>query len=259
MSLTIGSERLTGSTGGIAEVYSPAGDPPAAHPETSAPRVPPALTGAPRPRNALADLPKAAALGLSRLLPDGYGVTLRFRGQPHDTAFRDYAAAERAIAAAAPESITSVILYGHGAPGMLAIGESNLDASAVARLLDGKLAPNARVTLYGCNTAAVGEQGLSRSLAESSFFGLSSLTRRLTYFSIPVLTGADRETMEALWDEDMARDLSRALPAAEIVGFRTYAFPADRLVPGSRNPTPSRHVLARPATYRNGEAVTVAR
>ncbi len=260
MSLTIGSERLTGGTGGIAEVYALAGAPVVGTPlpASAAPPVVAALTSAPAERNALAGLPATPATGLSRLLPDGYGVTIRFRGRP-EVAYRDYADAERAIAAAPPKSITSVILYGHGAPGMLSVGAATLDADQVGRLLAGKLAPNARVTLYGCNTASVGDEGLSRNLAESSFFGLSSLTRRITYFSIPVMMGADRATMEALWNEDMARDLSLALPGAYVVGFRTYAFPADRLKPGSRNATPSRHVLARSATYTSGDVVKDAR
>ncbi|MEZ0314970.1 MAG: hypothetical protein ACAI38_24635 [Myxococcota bacterium] len=260
MSLTTSSERLTGRTGGIAEVYSLAGAPIATAPVPApAPQaVATAVTSAPPERNALAGLPSTPAGRLARLLPDGYGVTIRFRGQP-EAAFRDYGEATRAIAAAPPGSITSVILYGHGAPGMLSIGGSILDAGEVGRLLAGKLAPNARVTLYGCNTAGVGDQGLSRNLAESAFFGLSSLMRRLTYFSLPVLTGADRAAMEDMWDDDMALDVSRALPDAEVVGFRTYAFPADRLVPGAQNATPSRHVLARSATYKNGDLVTGAR
>ena len=260
MSLTIGSERLTGVTGGIAEVYALAGAPVVGTPLPggAAPPVAAAMTSAPVERNALAGLPTRPATGLSRFLPDGYGVTIRFRGRP-DIAFRDYADAERAIAAAPSRDITSVIFYGHGAPGMLSVGTATLDAGRLSQLLDGKLAPNARVMLYGCNTASVGDEGLSRNLAESSFFGLSTLTRRITYFSIPVMTGADRATMEALWDEDMARDLSRALPEAYVVGFRTYAFPADRLKPGSRNATPSRHVLARSATYKNGDVTRDAR
>ncbi len=263
MSLTISSERLTGGTGGIADVYALA---PLAAAEPSPPLGPhpgpTKVVAAPPPRNALAGL-RPAAQGLipllARALPDGYGVTIQMAAGPSPAAMRSFADAEAFIAAAPPGSIKSVIFYGHGAPGMMRIGDAGLDAGELARLLDGKLTPNARVTLYGCNTASIGSQGASNNPAETAFYGLSTLTRRIMYFSLPYFAGADRDLMETMWNDDMAIALSRALPEAQVVGFRTFAFPADRLVPGSRNATPSRRVVARTVTYLNGDEITDAR
>lgn len=195
---------------------------------------------------------------LQRVLPDGAGVTIVINGTT--TAFRTVAQAQAHLATQRSGSVQSIVFYGHGSPGSMAIGDEGLSATTVADMLRGRLAPNAQVELFGCNTAAVGATDFGAGVADAIFFGLSSLTRRLVYFSVPVLVGgADKAQMEAMWNEDMARDTSKLLPGARVTGFRTYAFPADRLVPGSRNMTPSDHVLARPVTYRDGVEVMDAR
>ncbi len=194
---------------------------------------------------------------MRRILPDGAGVTITVNGAP--VAFRTVAQAQAHLATVRSGSVESIVFYGHGSPGSMSIGEEGLSAGSVAAMLRGKLAPNARVELFGCNTASIGDPSLGLNVGATIFFGLSSLVRRLVYFSVPVLAGgADKAQMEAMWDEDMARDTSTLLPGARVTGFRTFAFPADRLVPGSRNPTPSEHVLALPVTYRDGREVTDA-
>lgn len=154
-------------------------------------------------------------------------------------------------------SIRSVVYYGHGAPGMMTIGDDyTLTSDDVVSQLTGKMAPNGEVHLVGCNTASIGSRAYESSPAEMVFYGLSVLARRLAYFSAPVMLGGlDKDTANAHWDDDMANETSRGLPNVRITGFRTFAFPADRLVPGSSNVTPSPYVMARSVTYRDSQEV----
>ena len=190
--------------------------------------------------------------------PDGHGVTIEVVGQEDPIAFRYGKNAEAYIRDLPEGSIRDIIFYGHGAPGMIQIENGYpLDAEAIAKLLSGKMTSSGAIHVVGCNTASVGYEGLEDSnVFTGAGYGLATLTRRLTYFSLPVIVGgADKDVMEEMWNEDLARQVSQSIRDVTVYGQRTFAFPADRLVPASTNATPSRWMMSREAAYRNGQTV----
>ncbi len=191
------------------------------------------------------------------LKPDGYGVTIYLVGEQARHAFRDPKEGERFLGAQKPGTVRRVIFYGHGAPGLQTVGEDFvLDADGVVQLTKGKVRAGGRVDLIGCNTASIGSEGFKGpDVAGAAAYGIATLARRLTYYSMSRFSGVDKDAAEAGWDQDLARDVSARLPGVEVHGMRTFSVSLDRLIPGDDSPTPSNYVIGRQAVYLDGREV----
>lgn len=194
---------------------------------------------------------------VSNPLSDAYGFT--FEGlEPRPVSFRQHAPALAYARKAKAGAFSHVILYGHGAPGYMTVGEWGGDAGDISSLLKGKMRAGSLLEIKGCNTSSVG--GMSVNPGR----GLSGLTRRVLYFSIPYLSeGRDekmREQLENDWNSDLARDTSRGLPGVKVCGFRTFGLVGDRIpvvgtLMGRREATDSNAILGSKACFIDGKEV----
>jgi hypothetical protein len=194
---------------------------------------------------------------VSNPLSDGYGFTFEgLEAQP--VSFRDHVPALAYARKANPGSFSKVTFYGHGAPGYMTVGEWGGDAADISSILKGKMRASAIVDIKGCNTSSIGGASVNPGR------GLSGLTRRVLYFSLPYLTGdrseASREQLENDWDSDLARDASRGLPGVKVCGFRTFGLVGDRVpvlgtLLGRREATDSSAILGSKACFIDGKEV----
>lgn len=190
-------------------------------------------------------------------MSDAYGFT--FEGlEPQPVSFRDHVPALAYARKAKAGAFSHVILYGHGAPGYMTVGQWGGDAGDISSLLKGKMRAGSLLEIKGCNTSSVG--GMSVNPGR----GLSSLTRRVLYFSIPYLSeGRDenmRKQLEEDWNADLARDTSRQLPGVKVCGFRTFGLVGDRIplvgsLLGRREATNSNAILGSKACYVDAKEV----
>jgi hypothetical protein len=190
-------------------------------------------------------------------MSDAYGFT--FEGpEPQPVSFRDHAPALAYIKKAKAGAFTKVTLYGHGAPGLMTVGSWSGDSGEIAFRFKGKMAPGPTLDLKGCNTSSIGGASVNPGR------GLSGLTRRVLYFSIPYLSeGRDpgmREILEEGWDSDLARDTSRGMPGVKVCGLRTFGLVGDRVplvgsLMGRREATNSDAVLGSKACFVDGKEV----
>lgn len=189
-------------------------------------------------------------------LSDAYGFT--FEGlEPAPVSFRAHVPAVAYAKKAPNSSFTKVILYGHGAPGYMTVGEWGGDAGEIASLLKGKMKVNSLLEIKGCNTSSIGGSTINPAA------GLSMLTRRVMYFSVPYLmdrSESAREQLEKDWDSDLARDVSVQLRGVKVCGFRTFGLVASRIpvvgtLMGNREATDSNAIGGSKACYLNGVEV----
>jgi len=191
-------------------------------------------------------------------LSDAYGFT--FEGlEAAPVSFREAGPAIAYIGKTQAGGFSKVILYGHGAPGYMTVGEWGGDAGEISSLLKGKMKNGALLDLNGCNTSSIGGSSINPAR------GLSGLTRRVMYFSVPYLTGGDRsdswrEQLENDWDSDLARDVSLKLAGVKVCGFRTFGLVADRIpvvgtLLGRREATDSNAIGGTKACFINGKEV----
>lgn len=190
-------------------------------------------------------------------LSDAYGFT--FEGsEPQPVSFRDHAPALAYVKKAKAGAFTKVTLYGHGAPGLMTVGEWSGDAAEIAFRFKGKMARGATLDIKGCNTSSIGGASVNPGR------GISGLTRRVLYFSVPYLSeGRDpgmREQLENDWDSDLARDTSRGLPGVKVCGLRTFGLVGDRIplvgsLLGRREATNSSAILGSKACFIDGKEV----
>lgn len=190
-------------------------------------------------------------------MSDAYGFT--FEGpEPQPVSFRDHVPALAYVKKAKPGAFTKVTLYGHGAPGMMTVGPWSGDADEIAHRFKGKMARGSTLDIKGCNTSSIGGASVNPGR------GISGLTRRVLYFSIPYLSeGRDpgmRETLENEWDSDLARDTSRGLPGVKVCGLRTFGLVGDRVplvgsLMGRREATNSDAILGTKACFVDGKEV----
>lgn len=190
-------------------------------------------------------------------MSDAYGFT--FEGpEPQPVSFRDHAPALAYVKKAKPGAFTKVTLYGHGAPGLMTVGSWSGDAGEIAYRFKGKMARGSTLDIKGCNTSSIGGASVNPGR------GLSGLTRRVLYFSIPYLSeGRDpgmREQLENDWDSDLARDTSRGLPGVTVCGLRTFGLVGDRVplvgsLLGRREATNSDAILGSKACFVDGREV----
>jgi hypothetical protein len=163
------------------------------------------------------------------LTSDAYGITVYTSGAQQPLTFRKGEDAVAAIRKMPDGSITKVIFYGHGGPGLQTVGPFDVDADTARDILKGKMARGGVVQYSGCNTASIGGMTLNPAV------GLSMVTRRLLYFSIPYfqdrMSGTPSEQAKQQWEKgwnaDLARDTSLNLRGAVVCGYRTFG-----LVPG---------------------------
>lgn len=227
------------------------GRPDAAAPATRAGNVPAVQPGAQPPQQ-----PAKSTAWTS----DAYGYTIVSNGRTQT--FRDQRQAEAAIRAMPDGSISKITLYGHGAPGGQTVGNAYYEAGDAAALLKGKMAPGGVVQYSGCNTASIGGATLNPAV------GLSMLTRRILYFSVPYIQDrlggvpADtaRQQWEKTWNADLSRDTSLQLRGTTVCGYRTFGLVPGRLpgltrVMGNQEATTPGYVAGKLACYRDGREV----
>lgn len=194
----------------------------------------------------------------------GHGVTIQVVGSAQPLVFRRGADAAAAIRRLPDGSITSIQFYGHGAPGYQTVDpDYSLDSGETGDLLRGKMARGATLQFSGCNTASIGTE-----TRINPAFGLSSITRRILYFSIPYfqdrLDGVSaeqaRETWEKEWNKDLAQETSLQLRGTKVCGYRTFGLVPERLpgvshVLGREEATSPGYVAGVKACYINGVEV----
>lgn len=190
-----------------------------------------------------------------------HGVTIHVRGSAEPLTFRKGADAAAAIRRLPEGSITYIQFYGHGAPGYQTVDPAySLDSGEAGDLLRGKMAPGATLQFSGCNTASIGTE-----TRINPAFGLSSITRRILYFSIPYfqdrLDGISaeqaRETWEREWNKDLAQETSLELRGTKVCGYRTFGLVPERLpgvshLLGREEATSPGYVAGVKACYING-------
>lgn len=217
----------------------------------------PEVKSAPVSGTAQPAAPKSTAL-----TSDAYGVTVYTNGGQQPLTFRKGEEAVAAIRRLPDGSITRVVFYGHGAPGLQSVGSFDVDAESTRDILKGKMARNGVVQFAGCNTSSIGGATLNPAV------GLSMVARRLLYFSIPYFqdrlngTPADeaRQQWEKGWNADLARDASRNLPEAVVCGYRTFGLVPGRLpgvtaLAGNQEATTPGYIAGKKACFQNGREV----
>lgn len=196
------------------------------------------------------------------LTSDAYGVTVYTRGAQQPLTFRKGEEAVAAIRRLPDGSITRVVFYGHGGPGLQSVGPFDVDADSARDILKGKMAPGGVVQFAGCNTSSIGGATLNPAV------GISMVARRLLYFSIPYFqdrlngTPADqaKQQWEKGWNADLARDASRNLPEAVVCGYRTFGLVPGRLpgvtaIAGNQEATTPGYIAGKKACFQGGKEV----
>ncbi len=191
---------------------------------------------------------------------DAYGYTVTANGQTQT--FRDGKKAEAAIRQLPDGSVSKIILYGHGSPGMQTVGPNVYDAESTAALLKGKMAKGGVIQYSGCNTASIGGPSLNPAV------GLSIVARRLLYFSLPyfqdradgVPADQAKQQWEKGWNADLARDTSLGVKGAIVCGYRTFGlvpgrFPVVARLMGTQEATTPGYVAGKKACYQDGKEV----
>jgi hypothetical protein len=191
---------------------------------------------------------------------DAYGFTITANGRTQT--FRDQRQAEAAIRALPAGSVSKIIFYGHGSPGLQTVGPADYEAGDAAALLRGKMARGGVIQFSGCNTAGIGDATLNPAV------GISMLSRRLLYFSIPYLqdrfagrpAAESKEMWEKTWNADLARDTSRQVRGAVVCGYRTFGLVPGRLpgltrAMGNQEATTPGYVAGKIACYQDGREV----
>lgn len=209
----------------------------------------------PQPQMAVEDFSDPDSKGLLdslsgvKLKPNSYGITI-YRGE-QESEFRKLSEAEHFLKILPEKAVTMAVFYGHGAPGMMTLGEDTLVAAGVVRMLKGKIAPGSAVHLFGCNTSAV-----PMKISFNPLNGLSYLTRRILYYQGARLSGASKETAEEMWNEDMAYDVSKELKDVEVCGLATFGLVPERLI-GKEKAKPGL-VLGQWICYKNRQKVSAS-
>ena len=208
---------------------------------------------------------KAAAPAAEKstsLTSDAYGITLYTIGSTQPQTFRKGKDAAAVIRALPDGSVTKIILYGHGSPGMQTVGPEVYDENSTSELLKGKMARGGVVQFSGCNTASIGGATINPAV------GLSMVARRLLYFSLPYFQdradgiSADqaRQQWDKSWNADLALDTSLKLKGAVVCGYRTFGLVPGRLpgvtrLMGNQEAATPGYVAGKKACYQDGREV----
>lgn len=223
----------------------------------------PGKTVAPAPLQPAApvSLPETKSAKSAAWTSNAYGYTVTTTNGQTQT-FRDGGKAAAAIRALPDGSITKIILYGHGSPGMQTVGPEVYDAESTSVLLKGKMAKGGVVQFAGCNTASIGGPTINPAV------GLSMVARRLLYFSLPyfqdradgVPAAQVREQWDKGWNADLAMDTSLKVKGAVVCGYRTFGlvpgrFPGVTRLMGNQEATTPGYVAGKKACYQDGREV----
>lgn len=148
-----------------------------------------------------------------------FGITGKYStkdGKPVEFA-APYAERRNKIASFPDKSIRIILIYAHGAPGM--IGDD--DAESLEKMLKSKMMINGQIHLLGCSTAGI----------EGHFWnpvgGIGLLIRTIMYHGIPRIMGDDQ--MASQWATNLAGDLSRRIPNVYVLGLAGISFPLSRI------------------------------
>lgn len=214
---------------------------------------------APAPRAAAAPPAGTRSAGLTS---DAYGVTVYTAGGQQPLTFRKGEEAVAAIRRMPDGSITRIIFYGHGGPGLQSVGPFDVDADSAGDILKGKMARGGVVQFAGCNTSSIGGMTLNPAV------GLSMVARRLLYFSLPYFQDRAagmpaeqaRDQWGRNWNADLARDTSLNLRGAVVCGYRTFGLVPGRLpgvtaIIGNQEATTPGYVAGKKACYQDGREV----
>jgi len=193
---------------------------------------------------------------------DAYGITVQVSGKDSPLTFRKGPEAAAAIRQLPDGSITKVIFYGHGGPGLQTVGPASYDSDDTAALLKGKMAKGGVVQFSGCNTTSIGGPTLN------PLVGLSMAARRLLYFSLPyfqdrhdgVPAAEAGKQWEKTWNADLARDTSLGLKGTIVCGYRTFGLVPGRLpgvtrLMGNQEATTPGFVAGKKGCYQDGNEV----
>ena len=198
----------------------------------------------------------------TKFTSDAYGITLYTAGSAQPQTFRKGKDAEAVIRGLPDGSVTKVIIYGHGSPGMQTVGPEVYDADSTSEMLKGKMAKGGVVQFSGCNTASIGGATLNPAV------GLSMVARRLLYFSLPyfqdradgIPANQARQQWEKGWNADLALDTSVKIKGAVVCGYRTFGLVPGRLpgvtrLLGNQEATTPGYVAGKKACYQDGREV----
>ena len=185
---------------------------------------------------------------------DAYGYTIKSNGRTQ--AFRELNEARAAISKMPNGSITAISFYGHGAPGLIEVGDISLDKDFIQTILKNKMAENGRIELIGCNTAGVTDPSLLRPDILISN-GVRYIFHSIVAGDLEVLRGAPVGSTMNDWDANLASDTSRRIAGAVVCGSATFALVPDRApgvmhVLGTQEATSPATVLAKTVCYKDG-------
>ena len=193
---------------------------------------------------------------------DAYGITVNVSGKDSPLTFRKADEASAAIRKLPDGSVTKVIFYGHGGPGLQTVGPASYESDDVAALLKGKMAKDGVVQFSGCNTSSIGGSTIN------PLVGLSMAARRLLYFSLPyfqdradgVPAAEASKQWEKTWNADLARDTSVGLKGTIVCGYRTFGLVPGRLpgvtkLLGNQEATTPGYVAGKKGCYKDGNEV----
>lgn len=121
------------------------------------------------------------------------------------------------VASVPDYSIAIIVIYAHGAPGM--IGDD--DVESLTKMLQKKMRGNGQIHLLGCSTAGIEARWWN------PVGGLGLLTRMIMYHGAQKLTGNANIAEE--WATNLAGDLSRRIPNVYVLGLAGISFPLSRI------------------------------
>jgi hypothetical protein len=149
-----------------------------------------------------------------------FGITGKYigsDGKPIEFA-APYAERKAKIASFPDHSIQIILIYAHGAPGL--IGDDDVDG--LARMLQNKMMVNGQIHLLGCSTAGI----------EAHFWnpigGIGLLLRTIMYHGMMKMMGEDK--IAEKWADNLAGDLSNRIPGVYVLGLSGISFPLSRAV-----------------------------
>lgn len=148
-----------------------------------------------------------------------FGITGKYQGTGGRLVefVAPYAERRARIASFPDRSVQIILIYAHGAPGM--IGDDDVDS--LTQMLAKKMRINGQIHLLGCSTAGI----------EGHFWnpigGIGLLTRTIMYHGIPKMLGND--DIASRWADNLAGDLSRRIANVYVLGLAGISFPLSRV------------------------------
>jgi hypothetical protein len=124
---------------------------------------------------------------------------------------------KKKIASLPDRSIDIIVVYAHGAPGM--IGDDDVDD--LTQMLQNKMKSYGQIHLLGCSTAGVDAHWWN------PVGGLGLLTRMIMYHGLQRISGND--DIAEKWATNLAGSLSQRIPNVYVLGLSGISFPLSRI------------------------------